>query len=131
MRVAKECAGLAARELVVDRLGRDVHEREVVRALVGADVPDRDRVDVALHVACEGALVELALVVGLGLDHPRVVVERELRVDRHELAGVDDGVDALATAEAVLHRVGAGRKSVAEEVLEQQLAEAAARLRGP
>ena len=44
---------------------------------------------------------------------------------------VDDGVDALAARERVLQVVGVGRQAVAQEVLEQQLAEAAARLRRP
>ena len=60
-----------------------------------------------------------------------VVVERELRVDRDQLPDAHDGVDPLARRERVLHRVGGRGQPVAEQVLEQQLAEAAARLRRP
>ena len=45
-----------------------------------------DRVDVALDVAGERLLVERALGVVLGLDHPLEVVERELGVDREQAA---------------------------------------------
>ena len=45
-RVALELAGAAARDLVVDGLCGEVHEREVVRALGRLDVLRRDRVDV-------------------------------------------------------------------------------------
>src|SRR5213592_3169715 len=68
-----ERAGLSteavADELVVDGLGGEVHEGELVGALVRADVLVRDRVDVPLDVADELLRVELALRVALGLDH--------------------------------------------------------------
>ncbi len=59
------------------------------------------------------------------------VVQRELRVDGQELLGSDDGVHSLAAREAVLQRVGAGRKHVREQVREEQLAEAAPGFRRP
>jgi hypothetical protein len=37
--------------LVVDVFGRDIHQREIEGALVGADVFGGDGVDVLLHVA--------------------------------------------------------------------------------
>ena len=83
------------------------------------------------NVAGERLLVQLALVVVLRLDQPLVVVERELRVDGDQLTGAHHGVDPVAGREGVLDRVGGGRQPVAEEVLEQELAEAAACLRRP
>ena len=115
-------------ELVVDALDREVHEREVVGALCRLDVLLRDRVDVPLDVAREGLGVELALGLVLDLDHPLEVVERELGVDRDELLDADHGVDPLAALEPVLGLVGRGRQPVAEQVLEQELAEAPAGL---
>ena len=70
-----------------------------------------------------------ALGVGLGLDQPLVVVERELRVDGDELPRAHDGVDPVAGRERVLDRERARRQPVAQQVLEQELAEASARLR--
>ena len=131
MRVREERAGFPAGELVIDRLDGDVHEREVVRALVRTDVLGGDRVDVLLDVARELALGERPLVVGLGLDEPVVVVERELGVDRNVAIDAHDRVHPLAGVERVLDSVRAGGKPVAEEVLQQELAETAARLRRP
>ena len=82
-------------------------------------------------VARERLLVKL-LLVALGGGHTLEVVERELRVDRQQhSSGADDDVDALAALECVLQLVGVGREPVAQEVLEQKLAEAAASLRRP
>ena len=129
VRVVEQRPGLAGHELVVDGLGREVHEGEVVRALGGLDVLLGHRVDVALHVAREGLLVERPRRVVGGLDHPLEVVERELRVDGDQLLHLDHGVDSLAALEAVLDLVGGRRQPVAQEVLEQQLAEPSACLR--
>jgi hypothetical protein len=60
---------------------------------------------VVLHVAGKGTPVQHALLVALGLDDALEVVERELRVDRHELVDVDHRVDALTRAERVLKPV--------------------------
>jgi hypothetical protein len=98
---------------------------------VRPDVLRRDRVDVTLHVACEELLELLPLDVVLGRGHPLEVVEGELGVDRDESVDLDRGIHALAAREAVLDLVRAGREPVAKEVLEQQLAEAAARLGRP
>jgi len=77
------------------------------------DVLVRDRVDVALDVACERLRKQLAVGLVLGLDHPLEVVERELGVDRDELLDPDDGVDALAALESVLRLIGGRRQTVA------------------
>ena len=74
--------------------------------------------------------MELAFGVVLGLDHPLEVVQRELGVDGDELLDADHGIYALPALEAVLRLVRGWRQAVAEQVLEQQLAEAAARLGG-
>ena len=87
-----------------------------------------DRVDVVLHVAREELLELLALDVVLRAEHALEVVERELGVDRDEPVDLDHGVDALAAREPVLQRERRRRQPVAQQVLEQQLAEAAARL---
>ncbi len=79
----------------------------------------------------ELTLAELPLLVGLRLDEPVVVVERELRVHGDVPVDTDDRVDALARVERELHLVGGRGKPVAEQVLEQELAETAARLRRP
>ena len=84
-----------------------------------------------LHVSRERLLVERPRRLVRGLDHPLEVVERELRVDRDEPLHPDHRIDALAALEAVLHLVRRRGQSVAQEVLEQQLAEPAARLRRP
>ena len=84
-----------------------------------------------LDVACERLRVQFLRSVVLGVRHALEVVERELCVDGHELLRVDDGVDALSAGERVLEVVGVGRQAVAQEILEQQLAEAAAGLRRP
>ena len=132
VRVREQGAGLAGDELVVDRLRREVHEREVERAALGPDVLRRDRVDVALHVAGERLLVELALGLVAGCGHALEVVERELRVHGQQQAcRADDGVHALSAWERVLDLVRVGREPVAKQVLEEQLAEAAAGLRRP
>src|SRR5512132_1216836 len=93
------------------------------------DVLRRDRVDVALHVACEELLELLPLDVVLGRDHPLEVVERELGVDRDDAVDLDRRIHALAAGEAVLELERGRRQPVAQQVLEQKLAEAAARLR--
>src|SRR5205814_5649748 len=60
------------------------------------------------------------------------VLEREFRVDRDEaVAESDDGVDTLAAPEGVLQAEMRRRKDLAEEVPQEQLAEAATELRGP
>ena len=118
VRVREQHAGLATRELVVEGLRGEVHEREVVGVLLGLDVLRRDRVDVSLDVARECLLVLLALDVVLRVEHPLEVVERELRVDRDESVDADHGVDALAAAEAVLERVGGRRQPVKERCVE-------------
>ena len=82
-----------------------------------------------LHVAPERLLVQLALRLVLCSGHQLEVVERKLRVDGDEPVGPDHGVDTVAGRECVLHRVGLRRQPVPQEVLEQQLAEAAAGLR--
>ena len=101
VRVREQRSGLAAGELVVHPFDGDVHEGEVVGALVGPDVLRRDRVDVLLDVAAELPLCELPLVVRLGVDEPDVVVEWELRVDRDRPVGPHDRVDALAAESKV------------------------------
>ena len=129
MRVAEERTGLPARELVVDRLRREVHEREVVRPLVGPDVLACDRVDMCLHVAREELLELLVFDVVLGAEHALEVVERELGIDGDEPVDLDHGIDALAAREAVLQGERRRRQPVTEQVLEQELAETAPRLR--
>src|SRR5439155_16289582 len=84
-RIRVEAARLAADELVVDRLGWQVHESEVECAVGRADVLRRDRVDVDLHVTRERLLVELPLGVVGGVNYALEVLERELGVDRDEL----------------------------------------------
>jgi hypothetical protein len=126
VRVLEDRTGLAARELVVDRLGRDVHEREVVRALLRADVLRRDRVHVVADVARERPLVQLPLVVALRSREALEVLERELRVDGDELADAHDRVDAHAAVERVLDGVGRTGAAGRAEVLQQELAEPAA-----
>jgi len=76
-------------------------------------------------------IVGFPFVVRLGFDKTLVVVEGELRVDRDQLARADDRIDPFAGVERVLDGVGARREPVPQQVLEQQLAEAAARLRRP
>src|SRR5204863_4698665 len=56
-------------------------------------------------------------------------VERELRVDRCEAVDLDHRVHALAALEAVLELIRLRGQPVAEQVAEQELTEAAARLR--
>ncbi len=115
----------------MDRLRRQVHEREVEGAEIRPDVLRRDCVDVPFDVARERLLVQL-LLVALGGGHALEVVERELGIDRQQpSAGADDDIDPLAGLERVLQLVGVGREPVAQEVLEQQLAEAAAGLGRP
>ena len=70
-------------------------------------------------------------IVVLRRDHALEVVERELGVDRDDAVDLDHGVHALAAREAVLQRVRRRRKPVGQEVGEQELTEAAARLRRP
>ena len=66
----------------------------------------------------------------VGLDEPLEVVQRKLRVHGDErVVQPDDGIDALAAAEAVLEIEPARGEDVREEVREQDLADAAARLR--
>ena len=77
------------------------------------------------------SLGQHAVLVALCLDQPLEVVERELGVDRDEPVDLDHGVHPLAVAEPVLELVSAGGKPVAQQVREQELAEAAARLRWP
>ena len=85
----------------------------------------------SLDVPGERPLVDL-LLVALGGRHALEVVERELGVDRQQPpSGANDGVDALAGIERVLQVIGVGREPVAQEVLEQELAEAAASLGRP
>ena len=131
VRVLEERAGPPARELVVHGFDRHVHEGEVVGAFRRPDVLGGDRIDLLLHVSREFLLVALLVELRLGFDDPVVVVERELRVDRNQLPDPDDGVDAGAVREGVLDRVRGRWKAVAQEVLEQQLSEPAARLRRP
>ena len=73
----------------------------------------------------------MTLVVRLCLHEPEVIVERKLGVDRDRPIRPDDRVDPLARVERVLHVVSGGRKPVAQQVLEQELAEPAAGLRRP
>ena len=82
-----------------------------------------------LHVAREELLELLMLDVVLPAEHALEVVERELGVDGDEPVDLDHGIDALAAREPVLQRERRRRQPVAQQVLEQQLAEAAARLR--
>ena len=131
VRVSQQLPRLARDELVVDRFGGQVHQREVVRAFGGENVLPGNVVDVLLHVAAERLLVQLALRVVFGGDHQLEVVERELRVDRDQPVDPDHRVDAVTGREGVLHRVGVRGEPVSEEVLEQQLAEAAPRLGRP
>src|SRR4029450_3018992 len=131
VRVLEQRTGSAADELVVHALRGQVHEREVVRTLVRADVLVRDRVDVVSQVTRERLLVERPLVVALSVGEPLEVVERELGVDRDEPLDLDDRIDALAGVESVLELVGVRREAVAEKVAEEELAEAAASLRRP
>jgi hypothetical protein len=86
---------------------------------------------VLFDVACELPLGEGTFLVRLGLDETVVVVERELRVDRDDTIDRHDGIDALAGVEGVLHLVRRRRQAVAEDILEQKLAEPAARLGRP
>ena len=62
-------------------------------------------------------------------DEPLEVVERELRVHRDELVHPDHRVHTLAGPERVLEVIGVRRQRVAEEVAEQDLADAPAGLR--
>ena len=83
-----------------------------------------------LHVAREELLELLPLDVVLRAEHALEVVERELGVDGDEPVDLDHRVHALAACEPVLQRERRRREPVAQQILEQQLAEAAARLRG-
>src|SRR2546426_801298 len=96
--------------LVVDVLGRDVHEREVVGALVGEHVLGRDVVDVPPYPGSERPARARALVVVRGLEQTPEVLERELGVDGDEPAAqADDRIDPLAAPEGVLEgEVGGG-----------------------
>ena len=109
-----------AHELVVDGLGRQVHERELVRAFVRANVLVRDRVDVRLNVAHELLRVLIARGIVLGLDQPVEVVQRELGVDGHErTVEADDGIDPLAASEAVLKLVLVTGEGIGEQVAQE------------
>src|SRR4051794_8545660 len=127
---SRVAAQAVADEFVVHGLRGEVHERELVRAFVGADVLVGDRVDVCLHVAHELLRVGFALGVVGGFDQPVEVVQRKLRVDRHERAVEPDHcVDAFASAEAVLKLVFVAGKGVGEQVAQEKLAEPTPRLR--
>ena len=78
---------------------------------------------------CRSASCRSSSVCGVG--EPDVVVERELRIDGDDPVGAHDRVHPLTRVERVLHLVGRRRQPVAEQVLEQKLAEAAARLGRP
>jgi hypothetical protein len=84
---------------------------------------------VRLDVLRQRSPGEDALVVVLGVEDAVHVVERELRVDRKQFLGPDDRVDPLAAREPELELVGVRGEHVREKVREQQLAEAAPRLR--
>ncbi len=116
-------------DLVVDVLGRDVHEGEVEGALVREDVLLGDLVDPVLDVAQERAPQRAALVlVGL-LEDASEVLQGELRVDRNDaLADADGRVDPVAGGERVLQRVLLPREHLGEEVLEERLPHPAADL---
>ena len=129
MRVLQKRPGLPTGELVIDRLRREVHEREVVGSLVGPDVLARDRVDVRLHVARKELFELLPLDVVAGAQHPLEVVEWELGVDRDDPVDLDHRVDPLPAREPVLQRVGGRREPVGQELAEQKLSEPAAGLR--
>ena len=119
-------------QLVVHVLGGDVHEREVEGVLVGHDVLPGDLVDAVPDVLQEGPpRLAAPLLVGL-LDHAPEVLERELRVHRHQAAGHDDRrVHLVAAPEAVLEAVGVGGQDLGQQALEEDLAEAPADLRRP
>src|SRR5207237_8378597 len=91
-RIFVQPAGGAAHELVVDGLGGEVHQREVVRAFGRPDVLRRDRVDVSLDVAGERTRVHRAVALVRRGNKPLEVVEGELRVDRNEPVDADDGI---------------------------------------
>ena len=117
--------------LVVDVLGGDVHEREIVGALVRHDVLGGDVVDVLLHPCDEGAAAPLAFLVVRGLEEATEVLEGELRIDRDEaLAQTHDGVHPLAAAEGVLQGVVLDRQHLRKEIGEPELTQPAAELRG-
>jgi hypothetical protein len=109
-------------DLVVDVLGRDIHEGEVEGALVRQDVLLGDLVDPVLDVAQERAPQRAALVlIGLLEDAPEVL-QGELGVDRDDpLADADGRVDPVSGGERVLQRVLLAREHLGEEVLEESL----------
>ena len=103
---------LAQHEVVVDRLRRDVHHREVDRPIRRRHVPP-DRVDVSPHLLQERALLRAALrfVGGSRESVPRLV--GELRVDRHNPARVaDDRIDTRTVLVRVLDLIRGCRKRI-------------------
>ncbi len=117
-------------DLVVDVLGRHVHQREVVRALVGQDVLLRDLVDPQLHVARELPAEGPALLLLRLVEDPAEVLEGELGVHRHEpVADPDRGVHLLAAPELVLEREVVPGQHLREQLRQQRLAQPATDLR--
>ena len=92
----------------------------------------RDGVDVLLDVGAERLLRQAAVrLVRAGLEHAVVVLQRELRIHRHQARGLGQlqhAIGARAVRERVLHLERARGHDVAHQRLELHFAERAARL---
>src|SRR5713101_681312 len=114
--------------LEVDVLRRDVHQGEVVGALVGQDVFLGDLVHPRLDVANESAAPRLARGILALLDHALEILEGELGVDgHHPVPDAHDGVHAVPRRELVLELV-VPHEHLGQEVLEKGLSQAPAYL---
>ena len=115
--------GVLAQELVEHRLRGQVAQREVVGALVRADVLVGDGVDVPAGVAGEGPPVQRPGRVALvGRAHAGERLQRELGVDRdHRLPDHQHRVHPGPRPEHVLGPVGAVGQPLGQQLLQQQL----------
>src|SRR5439155_9834578 len=120
---------LAQYEVVIDRLGRDIHHGEVDRAVRGRDVA-ADRVHMPPDLLEEQALLRATLGLGSGVRErgPRLV--GELRVDRNDSPRVPhDGIDPRPVLVRVLDLVRGRREGIVKKPFEEELAKSAAGLR--
>ena len=116
---------------VVNILGGDVHEGEIVGAFVGENVFSGDGVHVLFDVAEELFAGGGPVGVGFGVDDAPEVFVGEFGVHGDEFfADLENGVHGVAVVEAVLEPVVFGGEDLGEEVAKEEFAHAAAEFGG-
>ncbi len=117
--------------LVVDVLGRDVHQGEVVGPLIRQDVLGRDPVDVLLHGAEELLPRPPGLSLVFDICQATERLERELGIDgNHAVADLDHRIHPFPAPEGVLHGEMSGRQDLCQQLSQEGLSHPSPQLRG-